>query len=286
MCPTPPRPGTYTRSGQPDAWRSSSTKETERRRWDWMCLPYVIGTLLKYLSHKLVRNLATIIDILDIIFFKYLGFIDFIVNPLFEVFSDVINHVLDKDSESTSYPWNKEMNENKDFWQEKVKLSFSASFDEDTFQINKGEIEFEKSDSANDVQPPAVINKTDISENGVGGIGEVVTNGDATEDSNNEEPKFKADNLDNRHLIKQIGPIRITSKPPDKPTRHRDVIQHVSANILSRPGSPVTWDFGVKESITTAPPRPTSATMLSPPEKRRAPISVDHTLRKHALDFS
>ena len=74
-----------------------------------MCLPYVIGTLLKYLSHKLVRNLATIIDILDIIFFKYLGFIDFIVNPLFEVFSDVINHVLDKDSESTSYPWNKHL---------------------------------------------------------------------------------------------------------------------------------------------------------------------------------
>ena len=58
-------------------------------------------------------------------------------------------------------------------------------------------------------------------ENGFGGTEEVVTNGDATEDSNTEEPKFKADNLDNRHLIKQIGPIRITSKPPDKPKNLR-----------------------------------------------------------------
>ena len=42
------------------------------------------------------------------------------------------------------------------------------------------------------------------------------------EETKVEEPrKFIADNLDNRHLIKQIGPIRITSKPPDRPTRHR-----------------------------------------------------------------
>ena len=71
-----------------------------------------------------------------------------------------------------------------------------------------------------------------------------------------EEPKFKADNLDNRHLIKQIGPIRITSKPPDKPTRHRDVIQHVSANILSRPGSPVGDAGAPSRTPTAAVPTP------------------------------
>ena len=60
----------------------------------------------------------------------------------------------------------------------------------------------------------------------------------------------------------------------------------MSTSVLSRPGSPSSWDFGVKESITVSPPRPGSASLLSPPEKRRAPISVDHTLRKHPLDFS
>ena len=134
--------------------------------------------------------------------------------------------------------------------------------------------------------PPPVVTHQAV-ENG----GDATGQENGVEESNGEvgeeeAVKFKPDNLDNRHLIKQIGPIEITSKPPEKPTRHRDVIQHVSASIISRPGSPVTWDFGVKESITTAPPRPTSASMLSPPEKRRAPISVDHTLRKHALDFS
>lgn len=163
-------------------------------------------------------------------------------------------------------------------------------------QAENGEIECDTSDAANDVAPPPVVTLQAEEENGVtkeeeGGGGGGAAEGDKVEaapepEPEPEEPKFKADNLDNRHLIKQIGPIRITSKPPDKPTRHRDVIQHVSANILSRPGSPVSWDFGVKESITTQPPRPQSASLLSPPEKRRAPISVDHTLRKHALDFS
>ena len=124
-------------------------------------------------------------------------------------------------------------------------------------------------------------------EDGVDGGGDAGGGAEAGGPGVKEGPE-EGESLDNRHLIKQIGPIRITSKPPDKPTRHRDVIAQVSANIISRPGSPESWGFGVKESsvITSAPPRPQSASLLSPPEKRRAPISVDHTLRKHALDFS
>jgi len=59
-------------------------------------------------------------------------------------------------------------------------------------------------------------------------------------------------------------------------------------HVISRPGSPVIWNFSVKDSINSNPPRPGTSwgAHLSPPEKRRAPISVDHTLRKHALDFS
>ena len=49
------------------------------------------------------------------------------MNPLFEVFSDVINHVLDKDPESTVYPWHQEMNKNKELWQEKVRMVFNKT---------------------------------------------------------------------------------------------------------------------------------------------------------------
>ena len=81
----------------------------------------------------------------------------------------------------------------------------------------------------------------------------------------------------NAHLIKQIGPITIDSTPPEKPTRHRDVAESMRGSVLSRcpivdcifltkpllrPGSPISWNFGVKESITVAPPRPESASLL------------------------
>ena len=85
------------------------------------------------------------------------------------------------------------------------------------------------------------------------------------------------DNDDYSHLIRQIGPITIDSTPPEKPTRHRDVAESMRGSVLSRcpivdcifltkpllrPGSPISWNFGVKESITVAPPRPESASLL------------------------
>ena len=205
------------------------------------------------------------------------------MSPLFDVFSEVINHVVDRPSD-TEDPWHLNLDLNKTGWNEKIK---------------SGNLELEESGARLDVAPPPVIiagklengvkEKTIVNGGGDGGDGgEDGGEGGGAEGGGETKKEVKAEgeSLDNRHLIKQIGPIRITSKPPDKPTRHRDVIAQVSANIISRPGSPESWGFGVKESITSAPPRPQSASLLSPPEKRRAPISVDHTLRKHALDFS
>ena len=194
------------------------------------------------------------------------------------MFSEVIKHVVDRPSD-TEDPWHLNLDMNKTGWNEK---------------IASGHWEMEESGASLDVVPPPVTNTGKL-ENGV--KEKVIVNGDAAGGADGGDggdvaegggplvKDVKAEG-DNRHLIKQIGPIRITSKPPDKPTRHRDVIAQVSANLISRPGSPESWGFGVKDSITSAPPRPQSASMLSPPEKRRAPISVDHTLRKHALDFS
>ena len=195
------------------------------------------------------------------------GFINYIVSPLFEVFSEVINYVLDRKDETD--PWHLNLHTNKAGWNEKILA---------------GEVELSQSGAGQDVFPPPV--SLAKAENGGGERKQDVVNGGAGGSGGGQREEKVVDSLDNRHLIKQIGPIRITSKPPDKPTRHRDVIAQVSATIISRPGSPESWGFGVKESITTAPPRPQSASLLSPPEKRRAPISVDHTLRKHALDFS
>ena len=59
---------------------------------------------------------------IDIILFLPAGFINFIVSPLFEVFSDVISHVLDKDPATSSHPWQQIMADNKEAWQEKVMM--------------------------------------------------------------------------------------------------------------------------------------------------------------------
>ena len=42
------------------------------------------------------------------------------MNPLFDVFQDVINHVLDKDPKSSNLPMQQIINDNKELWQEKV----------------------------------------------------------------------------------------------------------------------------------------------------------------------
>jgi hypothetical protein len=195
--------------------------------------------------------------------------------------------VLDQQDDQANKPWEKILDENKELWQAKLK---------------SGETGGEESDAANDVPPPKVLSaKQIIEENGKTGEtdaaeedGAVKENGTVENGNTNgtEEEKVKQEpdpknpeTLDNRHLIKQIGPITIDTQPPDRPTKHKDVVGEVPSSVLSRPGSPVTWNFGVKESITVAPPRPNTASLLSPPERRRAPISVDHTLRKHALDF-
>lgn len=170
------------------------------------------------------------------------------MSPLFDVFSEVINYVLDRKEEID--PWHPNLELNRKSWNDKILA---------------GELDLEASGAAEDVFPPAV--SLARLENG-SGEKKAVAGGETPVDSLDNRGETAVDSLDNRHLIKQIGPIRITSKPPDKPTRHRDVIAQVSANIISRPGSPESWGFTVKESITTGPPRPQSASLLSPPEKR------------------
>jgi len=204
-----------------------------------------------------------------------IGFIDFIVSPIFDVCGDMINLVLDQKEDQATKPWEKVLEENKDLWQVKAK---------------SGETGCEVSDAANDATPPKPLSvKPVVEENGVaeenGAAENGNTNGNVEEPVKQEPDPKNPSSLDNRHLIKQIGPITIDSLPPDKPTKHKDVVGEVPSSVLSRPGSPVTWNFGVKESITVAPPRPQTASLLDPPERRRAPISVDHKLRKHALDF-
>ena len=73
----------------------------------------------------------------------------------------------------------------------------------------------------------------------------------------------------------------IESEPPEKDTRLEDIVADLPATVLSRPGSPDVWNFDEKEmSLKATPPRPTSATLCSPPVPRKVPISVDHHLRK------
>jgi len=193
-----------------------------------------------------------------------IGFIDFIVAPIFEVCGDMISLVLSQSEDQSNKPWHKILEDNKELWRDKS---------------SSGETGCAPSNAANDVNPPRVLSAKSILEENE------KTNGIPEEPVREEPDPSKPHTMDNRHLIKQIGPITIDSTPPVKPTKHYDVVGEVPSSVLSRPGSPVTWNFGVKESITTAPPRPQTASLLSPPQRRRAPISVDHKLRKHALDF-
>ena len=82
-------------------------------------------------------------------------------------------------------------------------------------------------------------------------------------------------------MLVQNTSLVIESQPPDKDTRLEDIVADLPATVMSRPGSPDVWNFDEKEmSLKATPPRPTSASLCSPPVPRKVPISVDHHLRK------
>ena len=102
------------------------------------------------------------------------------------------------------------------------------------------------------------------------------------------EPSAKEGNNGLKEPYQRRGPIAISSEkividsnPPLVDTRLEDIADELPAHVLSRSGTPGTWDFDEKESgFKTEPPRPASASLCSPPPPRRVPISVDHYLRK------
>lgn len=94
---------------------------------------------------------------------------------------------------------------------------------------------------------------------------------------------------------KPIYPL--DSHPPEKDTAFADAASGLPPHVLSRQGTPDRWDFdergegaaassssaavaGGAAGLRSAPPRPGSATMCSPPVARKVPVSVDHRLRK------
>jgi calcium/calmodulin-dependent 3',5'-cyclic nucleotide phosphodiesterase len=76
-------------------------------------------------------------------------------------------------------------------------------------------------------------------------------------------------------------PYKLQGSAPDIATKLEDVVDELPDHVLSRSGTPSQWAFDDKDtSLKTSPPRPTSATLCSPPVPRKVPISVDHHLRK------
>jgi len=76
-------------------------------------------------------------------------------------------------------------------------------------------------------------------------------------------------------------PYKLEGSAPDIATKLEDVVDELPDHVLSRSGTPSQWAFDDKDtSLKTSPPRPTSATLCSPPVPRKVPISVDHHLRK------
>ena len=73
----------------------------------------------------------------------------------------------------------------------------------------------------------------------------------------------------------------LEGKGPPTETKLVDIVDEIPENVISRPNTPGTWAFDEKEvSLHTKPPRPTSASLCSPPIPRKTPVSVDHHLRK------
>jgi len=193
-----------------------------------------------------------------------IGFIDFIVVPTLAVAGDTVNLILTGRNEIET-PWNQILPINKSKWQAKAEA---------------GETGIEASDAAHDIKPPRIGSavRHERKENGHHQDGEDV-------DPNNKKNQSSRDPYDNSHLIKQEGIITIHSQTPKKPTKHKDVASEIPHSVISRPGTPQTWQFDAKESLSIVPPRPDTANILDPPEKRRAPVSVDRKLRKNHLDF-
>ncbi|XP_023342142.1 calcium/calmodulin-dependent 3',5'-cyclic nucleotide phosphodiesterase 1A isoform X2 [Eurytemora carolleeae] len=211
-----------------------------------------------------------------------IGFINYIVNPTMELTGALISRLIEKKSESS--PWELTLPANRIRWQEK---------------FDCGDAGIEVSDASQDTPPPPPIirhleNSTSMTNTDEKETQETkstklmdeaeVPDQDPT-NTPEEQIKVKTCILDNSHLVLLKGPILIESDPPKTLTKHKDLVGEIPPTVISRPGSPMVWGFDSKESITTKPPRPNTASIPSPPEKRRAPISVDHKLRKHALDF-
>ena len=77
------------------------------------------------------------------------------------------------------------------------------------------------------------------------------------------------------------NPYALEGHSPAVDTKLEDVVDELPEHVLSRSGTPSQWAFDDKDaSLKTGPPRPTSASLCSPPVPRKVPISVDHHLRK------
>ena len=96
-----------------------------------------------------------------------------------------------------------------------------------------------------------------------------------------EETESGNENADGKSVA-QGQSYQLEGNGPAHETSIKDIVNEGVENVISRPGTPGTWAFDEKEgSMHVKPPRPNSARSdFSPPIPRKAPVSVDHKLRK------
>ena len=98
--------------------------------------------------------------------------------------------------------------------------------------------------------------------------------------SSNEEELQTTDNDISSSIAKSPACELEGSAPPNE-TKIKDIVDGLPPNVISRTGTPDTWAFDDKDgSLHAKPPRPNSSTLCSPPMPHKAPVSVDHHLRK------
>lgn len=115
-------------------------------------------------------------------------------------------------------------------------------------------------------------------ETGTGSIEGTTTEAETTSASTSQ--MSVSDEKDQEDASKK-QPYKLQGSAPDIATKLEDVVDELPDHVLSRSGTPSQWAFDDKDtSLKTSPPRPTSATLCSPPVPRKVPISVDHHLRK------